>query len=584
MMKSKINQNILKSLVLGALGSLAIACLFLIQPVQSLMKEVDAIGSAQAPDAVTISAGVYADNTCSGTPIATDASPVAPTSAIVYCYFLSNSGSYTFPSPGGYTVVDSFGNVTSASGPFTVGVPITLFRASTIGNVNQTSVVTFSGNIPSNGGVTPYVVTGTVTAYAMYPSVSLSKTVGLGGSCSVTNTLSVSVGSAPIVVYCYRITNNGNVPITITDLSDDKIVSIAARTNLVFPSVLPRNTTLTGALVYEALTSTITNTAKVTATHTVAGAFLGSPLNATSQASVVFVAPIPAIKLNVYLTTGSDCATASSDTLSVAPNSSVKFCYVAKNIGNTTLYTHSLKVNGATLFAGSLITLPVGNTTIFSQGPISVSGAIGSETIYAASWTGTEIFGANTNNSESSESATLRFADATPTPTPRPGFATSTPTVTPTPLATATPSTPTDIVASISGPANGSPSTIFSYTIRILNNSVTTAGGLVFTNTLPSNASFQGVIRGSGITCPTMPSVGDIGGTIVCNITGTLISGQFDELSVTIRPIDSTNINTSVTASTTTYETNRANNVATFIVRLEPLKFFIPFVPSLLKN
>ena len=81
-----------------------------------------------------------------------------------------------------------------------------------------------------------------------------------------------------------------------------------------------------------------------------------------------------------------------------------------------------------------------------------------------------------------------------------------------------------------------------------------------------------------------MPSVGDIGGTIVCNITGTLVSGQFDELSVTMRPIDSTNINTSVNASTTTYEPNRTNNVATFMLRLEPLKFFIPFVPSLLKN
>lgn len=581
MMKSKINQNILKSLVLGALGSLAIACLFLIQPVQSLMKEVDAIGSAQVPDAVTISTGVYADNTCSGTPIATDASPVAPTSAIVYCYFLSNSGSYTFPT--GYNVSDSAGALTTPSGPLTVGLPITLFSATTAGTVNSTRIVTFSGLEPVGGVFVSKVVTKSITAFVMSPSIILTKTVGLSASCSPTNTLRPSVGTAPVsAIYCYQITNNGNVSVTITGLSDDKISGVAAAASSIFPAVLPRNSSISPLLVAQLVSTDITNTAKVTATHFVAG--VASPIVSTSQASVVFVAPIPAIKLNVYLTTGSDCATASSDTLSVAPNSSVKFCYVAKNIGNTTLYTHSLKVNGATLFAGSLITLPVGNTTIFSQGPISVSGAIGSETIYAASWTGTEIFGANTNNSESSESATLRFADATPTPTPRPGFATSTPTVTPTPLATATPSTPTDIVASISGPANGSPSTIFSYTIRILNNSVTTAGGLVFTNTLPSNASFQGVIRGSGITCPTMPSVGDIGGTIVCNITGTLISGQFDELSVTIRPIDSTNINTSVTASTTTYETNRANNVATFIVRLEPLKFFIPFVPSLLKN
>jgi uncharacterized repeat protein (TIGR01451 family) len=570
MMKLKMNQNILKSLVLGVLGSLAIACLFLIKPVQSLMQGVDGI---QVPNAVTITGGVYTDTTCVGTPIATNASPIAPSSSMAFCYFLRNSGSYTFPN--GYNVSDTDGSFTPPGGPFTVSVPFTYSDLSIAGTINETRVVTFSGNIPSSGGVTPYVVTGTVTAYVMYPSVILSKTVGLSGSCSVTNTLSVSVGSAPIAVYCYRITNNGNVPITITDLSDDKIVSIAARTNLVFPSVLPRNTTLTGALVYEALTSTITNTAKVTATHAVAGAFLSSPLSATSGASVVFVPPAPAIKLNVYLTTGSDCAMASSDTLSVVPNSSVKICYVAKNIGNTTLYTHSLKVNGATLFAGSLITLPVGNTTIFSQGPISVSGAIASEIIYDATWTGTEIFGAS---GDGSESATLRFADATPTPTPRPGLAT------PTPTPTATPSTPTDIVASISGPTNGSPNTIFSYTIRILNNSVTTAGGLVFTNTLPSNASFQGVIRGTGITCPMMPSVGDIGGTIVCNITGTLVSGQFDELSVTMRPIDSTNINTSVNASTTTYEPNRTNNVATFMLRLEPLKFFIPFVPSLLKN
>ncbi len=581
MMKSKINQNILKSLVLGALGSLAIACLFLIQPVQSLMKEVDAIGSAQAPDAVTISAGVYADNTCSGTPIATDASPVAPTSAIVYCYFLTNSGSYTFPS--GYNIIDSLGSSNSVPGPFTIGTPITFYNSiSPTGNINKTVVVTFSGNIPSGNGFVPYVVTNTVTAYVMSPAVGLIKTVGLSASCSATNTLTIPLGTAPVAVYCYKIVNTGNVPITITGLSDNKVAAIGARTNLIFPSNLPRNTTLTGVLVYELVTSTITNTAIVTAEHAVANALLASPLTSSAQASVLFISPKPAIQLNVYLTTGSDCATASSDNITIVSGTPIKFCYAAKNIGDTTLYTHTLVANGSNIFAGSLITLPVGSTTIYSRGPISISKPADSDVIYhQATWTGSEILGFS---GSSSEGATIRFGEATPTPTPRPGFATSTPTITPTPLATATPSTPTDIVASISGPTNGSPSTIFSYTIRILNNSVTTASGLVFTNTLPTNASFQGVTRGSGITCPTMPSVGDIGGTIVCNITGTLVSGQFDELSVTMRPIDSTNINTSVTASTTTYETNRANTVATFIVRLEPLKFFIPFVPSLLKN
>ena len=128
MMKLKMNQNILKSLVLGVLGSLAIACLFLIKPVQSLMQGVDGI---QVPNAVTITGGVYTDTTCVGTPIATNASPIAPSSSMAFCYFLRNSGSYTFPN--GYNVSDTDGSFTPPGGPFTVSVPFTYSDLSTAG-------------------------------------------------------------------------------------------------------------------------------------------------------------------------------------------------------------------------------------------------------------------------------------------------------------------------------------------------------------------------------------------------------------------------------------------------------------------
>ncbi|MCW1967067.1 MAG: DUF11 domain-containing protein [Anaerolineae bacterium] len=575
MMKShQTQQAVLKSLALGALGALAIACLFLIQPAQSLLQDVD---GAQAPNAVTITGGVYTDTTCTGTPIATDANPITPGSPMAFCYFLRNSGSYTFPT--GYNVSDSDGPFVPPAGPFTVSVPITYADASTATTVDETRVITFSGLEPVGGVFVNTVVTKTFTAYVMKPSIIMTKTVGLSASCSTTTTLSPALGTAPInAVYCYRITNNGNVSVTITGIGDDRIPGVATAGSAIFPAVLPRNSSISPMLVAQIVNGNVTNTARVTATHLVPIA--ASPIFATAQASVTFSTPKPAIRLNVYVTTAADCTGATADTITVAPGTGVRFCYVATNIGNTPLYTHTLSVNGTTLFAGQLITLPIGGVTVYSQGPISVSGVIGgAPNTYPASWSAQEINGIPTDPG-GFESASIYFANATATPTPRPstGGATATPTPTQTPIVSPTPSTPTDIEASFSASSNGATGSVFSYTIRVLNKSTTTAGGLIFTNTLPSNATFQGVVRGSGVTCPTMPSVGDIGGTIICNITGTLVSGQFDELSVTVRPNNPTgsSLSTSVTASTTTSETNLANNTATLNAYIGPRQVFIP--------
>lgn len=583
MMKAQqTGQYVLKSLALGALGALAIACLFLIQPAQSLLQGVD---GTQAPNAVTITGGVYADTTCTGTPIATDANPIAPGSPMAFCYFLKNSGAYTFPT--GYNVSDSDGAFVPPAGPFTVSVPITYADATTAVTVDETRVITFSGLEPVGGVFVNTVVTKTFTAYVMKPSIIMTKTVGLSASCSPTTTLSPAIGTAPInAVYCYRITNNGNVSVTITGIGDDQIPGVATAGSAIFPAVLPRNSSISPMLVAQIVNGNVTNTARVTATHLVPIA--ASPIFATAQASVTFSTPKPALRLNVYVTTAADCAGATADTITVAPGTGVRFCYVATNIGNAPLYTHTLSVNGTTLFAGKLITLPIGGVTVHSEGPISVSGTIGgAPNTYPASWSAQEINGIPTDPS-GFESASIYFANATATPTPRPstGGATATPTPTQTPVATTTPSTPTDIEASFTASSNGATGSVFSYTIRVINKSTTTAGGLMFTNTLPSNATFQGVVRGSGVTCPTMPAVGDLGGSIVCNITGTLVSGQFDELSVTVRPINPTgsSLSTSVMASTTTSETNLANNTATLNAYIGPRQVFMPFVPSLSKN
>lgn len=581
MKAQQTGQYVLKSLALGALGALAIACLFLIQPAQSLLQGVD---GAQAPNAVTITRGVYADTTCTGTPIATDANPIAPGSTMAFCYFLTNSGPYTFPT--GFNVSDSDGPFPAPTVPFTINVPITYADASIATTVDETRVITFSG---LDQGAVIRIVTNTVKASVMKPSVIVSKTVELAGisaSCSPTTTISPALGTAPInVVYCYRITNNGNVSVTIQGLGDDKIGVLAGS---LFPVVLQRNATMSSILVPQIVNTNVTNTARVTATHFVP--LVAPQIVATAQASITFSTPRPAIRLNVYVTTAADCAGATADSITVAPGTGVRFCYVATNIGNSPLYTHSLSVNGKAIFTGKLITLPVGSTTIHTEGPISVTGAIGGEpNRYPSSWAAQEITGISTSpGNDGFESASIYFANATATPTPRPstGGATATPTPTQTPVATTTPSTPTDIEASFTASSNGATGSVFSYTIRVINKSTTTAGGLMFTNTLPSNATFQGVVRGSGVTCPTMPAVGDLGGSIVCNITGTLVSGQFDELSVTVRPINPTgsSLSTSVMASTTTSETNLANNTATLNAYIGPRQVFMPFVPSLSKN
>jgi uncharacterized repeat protein (TIGR01451 family) len=304
----------------------------------------------------------------------------------------------------------------------------------------------------------------------------------------------------------------------------------------------------------------------------------------TDSAIISYVAPLPAIKLNVYLTQAANCDTANSDTLTLPANSSVRICYVATNVGNATLYTHTLSIeNGTQLLSGQLITLPVGATTRVSRGPISVTGSIGSQQIFPATWLAQEIFGAG---GSSFESATVNIAAATSTPaptatrTPLPGAATATPT--PTPTSTA----PVDILASMSGSTSVGADGNISYTIRLTNISQVTASNIIFTSGLPANAVLQGVVRGGSVTCPTLPAIGAIGGLIVCNIP-TLTSGQFDELTIIVRPTRGANavvVSSSVEASTSSPETNKANNTAIYSITIDPVRFYMPLLESCMQS
>lgn len=99
------------------------------------------------------------------------------------------------------------------------------------------------------------------------------------------------------------------------------------------------------------------------------------------------------------------------------------------------------------------------------------------------------------------------------------------------------------------------------YTVTVKNNGPSTATGIVVTDTLPALASFIEVSEGA---CATQPAVGDLGGTLGCQIPD-LSAGSQQVLKYLIRPtIDAVgqNLVNTVEVTTASTESDLTNNDA----------------------
>ena len=189
---------------------------------------------------------------------------------------------------------------------------------------------------PGPGNGTELVVV-PVSLFVEEPAIALAKTVGTDpGVCASTSEISVLAGTD--VYYCYEVTNTGNITLTMHSLEDSEL-------GFIFP-VLPYDlgpgdsvdTVAAGFEVSATINVTTTNSAIWTAYNN------PGPMNvvtATAEATVNTIARMPDISLDK--TVGLDpglCAT--TDNVTIAPNTVVYYCYTVTNTGNVTLTLHDL--------------------------------------------------------------------------------------------------------------------------------------------------------------------------------------------------------------------------------------------------
>ncbi len=126
-----------------------------------------------------------------------------------------------------------------------------------------------------------------------------------------------------------------------------------------------------------------------------------------------------------------------------------------------------------------------------------------------------------------------------------------------------------DVTVSKTAPANTAAGQNLTYVVAAsnLSNGLSSADAVTITDTLPANVTFISASPTSG-SCGTTPTVGAVtapgSDQVVCNL-GTIGNGSQQTVTITVRPNNATrgtNITNNVAITTTTPETNTANNSA----------------------
>lgn len=168
------------------------------------------------------------------------------------------------------------------------------------------------------------------TATGNGPAIIVTKTVGLGPDCAVTNQLVIT--GATDVVYCYVIYNIGSVPLEFHTVVDDQIGVLAA--NMPGP-IAPGNGDDSG--IFFTWPTTLDRTVHNIVTWTATDSNGENAVTATADAWVIR----PTIALTVTAGMGANtCGT--QQILSTLPNTTATVCYQVRNISPIAFITHTL--------------------------------------------------------------------------------------------------------------------------------------------------------------------------------------------------------------------------------------------------
>ena len=204
----------------------------------------------------------------------------------------------------------------------------------------------------------------------LQPAISLKKTVGTdANACASTSLIAVISGTQ--VTYCYKVTNTGDLTLSLHDLRDSELGNVL---NGFSYSLMP------GASAFLTATVQITETAVNTATWT---AYNTGPTNvstATDSATVEILQP----EISLEKTVGTDAnACASTSLITVMPGTQVIYCYEVTNTGELTLSMHDLQDSelGSILNSFSFSLMPGASAFLTATAQIMET------TVNTATWT-----------------------------------------------------------------------------------------------------------------------------------------------------------------------------------------------------
>ncbi len=259
--------------------------------------------------------------------------------------------------------------------------------ATTVEVIFDSSVITQTGTYTAtlafDGDFDNEVENGTLVMHVVEPmaAIGLVKTVGTDAmSCATESSITVWEGTT--VYYCYTVTNLGNVPLPLHDLTDDQLGTIF--TGLAY-DLLPGESVDTVAAGLTISATIMTDTVN-TATWV---AYDNAGLSATAAATAsVMVIPIEA-SITVEKTVGTDamsCAT--EDMITVWEGTTVYYCYTVTNTGNYTLPLHDLTDDQlGTIFTGLAYELAPGASVDTVAAGLTISATVMTDTMNTATWT-----------------------------------------------------------------------------------------------------------------------------------------------------------------------------------------------------
>jgi archaellum component FlaG (FlaF/FlaG flagellin family) len=256
----------------------------------------------------------------------TDEISVPEGTPVTYCFEVTNTGTGTLAL---HDLEDSELGVILDGFSFNLmpGASVFLTQTAVI-TVETTNTATWTAYNP--GPSDEVSASDSATVYILQPEIELIKTVGLDPSvCADTDEISVEAGTA--VVYCYSITNTGEVTLGLHDLEDSHLGVILD--GFAF-NLMP------DASVFLTQTAVITMETTNTATWTAYNPGPINEVNATDSATVHILQPA----IELVKTVGLDPSVcADTDEIIVPLGTQVYYCYTLTNTGEVTLGLHDLE-------------------------------------------------------------------------------------------------------------------------------------------------------------------------------------------------------------------------------------------------